>query len=455
MPFSVPTTLAQISTSGVAFPAKKAPITIENLLAATIGQARDDETVQAVYIHVPFCFHKCHYCDFYSIVDNQDRQEAFVNRLIAEIGASREFVTVPLQSVFVGGGTPTLLAPPLWQLLLEAIHRNLPLSGDCEFTVEANPETVTPELAAALVAGGVNRVSIGCQSFNPRHLKTLERWHDPQNVHRSVAILRDAGFNNFNLDMIFAIPGQTQDEWLADLDEALSLQPTHLSCYGLVYEPNTPLTVKMKAGRIQPAEQELEAAMYAATIDRLATAGFEHYEISNWARRDRRHESPTPYPSRRDQGPDVRGQRGRGSPELCAGAWNHSFRCRHNMIYWHNGNWWPLGPAAAGHFNGLRWKNVPRLGEYLDHSPLGPVADVERLDEDGRIGEEFMLGLRLIEGMDLDRVEELLSRGHRASQRRAALQRRIDADLLERTATHLRFRASGLMLADSVLADLI
>lgn len=416
--------LTQITTPSRSVQPKNGPVSINEAIAQGTFDAVG--AVHSAYLHVPFCFHKCHYCDFYSIVDNRDRQVAFTARLIDEIAAASAYISPPLDTIFIGGGTPTLLEPDLWRQLLRAIDEHIHLSDSGEFTVEANPETVTPELAGVLRSGGVNRISVGCQSFNPRHLKTLERWHDPANVHRSVEILRSAGLENVNLDLIFAIPGQTLDEWLNDLDEALSLKPTHLSCYGLVYEPNTALTIKMKSGAITAADQELEAQMYRATMERLAAAGFEHYEISNFAQ---------------IQNPKSKVQ--------------NSARCRHNMEYWTNRNWWPLGPSASGHVNGTRWKNVARLGEYLDSGPLPPITDFERVDEDSRIGEEFMLGLRLIEGLPLARVEELLSRGGRSSQRRDAIQHHLAQGLLERTGDRLRLRPEGIMLADTVLAELI
>jgi len=393
-------------------------------LLSDLRSAKDSVRIASAYLHVPFCFHKCHYCDFYSIVDNLDRQAAFTSRMIAELEAVGLLLNQPMGTIFVGGGTPTLLRPELWKPLLSAMKIFLPLATDGEFTVEANPETVTPELAAILVEGGVNRVSIGCQSFHAAHLKTLERWHDPANVQRSVEIFRTAGIANINLDLIFAVPGQTIDDWRADLDQALALEPLHLSCYGLVFEPNTPLTVKMNSGRITPAEQDLEAAMYEATIDRLSAAAYEHYEISNWARRSEDSRS--------------------------------SARCRHNMAYWKNRNWWAIGPSASGHVNGLRWKNVPRLGEYLENGPWPPVVDVERVDAPTVAGEQFMLGLRLIEGLELGEVEQLLhSSGESQSGRRAAIGRHLDAGLLERRDDHLRLTRSGLMLANTVLEDLI
>lgn len=373
---------------------------------------------------MPFCFHKCHYCDFYSIVDNQDRQAAFTDRLIREIeAAAGEWVAAPLETIFIGGGTPTLLRVELWERLLEAINSHLPLARDGdggEFTVEANPETVTDELTEVLIGGGVNRVSIGAQSFNPRHLKTLERWHDPANVARSVEILRRAGIDNINLDLIFGVPGQSVEDWIGDLDAALDLQPTHLSCYGLMYEHNTPLTKRMEAGEITPVDQDVEAAMYEATLDRLEAAGFEQYEISNWAR-------PT------------------------------DFRCCHNLLYWRNANWLALGPSASGHIDGLRWKNIARLGDYLNSpTTLPPITDVERVDPSTQAGERFMLGLRLNEGLLSAEVETLLAlSGDRADARRNAIERHCAAGLLQTANGRLRLTRRGLLMANAVLVDLV
>jgi oxygen-independent coproporphyrinogen III oxidase len=374
-----------------------------------------------LYIHVPFCFHKCHYCDFYSIVDSRDRQGQFVARLIEEIEAAAELLPSPLETIFVGGGTPTLLAAPLWADLLAALSGAVLRLPGAEFTVEANPETVTPELADVLVAGGVNRVSIGAQSFNPVHLKTLERWHDPRNVGRAVEIFRAAGVGSINLDLIFAIPGQSVTDWVADLDAAIALECDHLSCYGLMYEPNTPLTQKLRQGKIAPVDDESAAAMYESSMERLADAGFEHYEISAWAKPGK--------------------------------------RCRHNVLYWTNQDWWPLGPSASGHVGGTRWKNVSRLAEYLDERPgrggLPPITDVERLDADGRVGEELMLRLRLVDGIERSWLEGLLREGARGGERAAAIEKAIAENLLEEREGWVRLTRRGLLLADVVLAELV
>ncbi len=372
-----------------------------------------------LYIHVPFCVHKCHYCDFYSLVETgpQSRRPAFTDRLIEEIHAAAPWLGGPLATVFVGGGTPTLLEPDLWVRLLAAIRSDLDLQSDCEFTVEANPDALTAELLDVLVAGGVNRLSMGAQSFDPKLLKALERTHDPDNVRRGVEMIRAAGITNFNLDLIFGIPGQDLEGWAADLDAVLALEPTHLSCYNLTYEPNTPLAAKLRRGAIQRVDEDVEAEMYEATMDRLGGAGFEHYEISSWARPGR--------------------------------------ACRHNLLYWRNGSWWPLGPGAAGHVDGVRWKNAPRLGEYLRVRPLPPITGQEQLDQDGRIGETLMLGLRLLEGIALDRLEAMLAVGARGEPRRRAVERHTASGLLEQRAGRLRFTRGGLLLADTVLADLL
>ncbi len=406
----------QLTTFAQTLPRTTPPRTVADL--DILGDLSSTAAVpQGIYCHVPFCFHKCHYCDFYSLVDRRDRQPAFVQRLTDELGVAGQHLTRPLSTVFFGGGTPTLLATTHWRTLMDALRDNLLLAPGCEFTVEANPETVRPDLLEVLVDGGVNRLSIGAQSFRPESLKALERWHDPANVQRSVELARQAGIHNINIDLIFAIPGQSLDDWLADLDTALSLDPTHLSCYGLTYEPTTPMAAKVQSGLVKPIENEIEAQMYEATTDRLEAAGFEHYEISNWAR--------------------------------------PGYRCRHNLMYWENKNWWPFGPSAAGHIQGTRWRNAPRLDDYLTVKPWPPICDVERLDVDGRIGEELMLRLRLIDGIALDRLDELLTSGLRGAERTAAIQRHIDGGLLQRDCGRLRLTRPGLLLADVVLADLV
>ena len=369
--------------------------------------------LRGVYLHVPFCFHKCHYCDFYSFVDSRDQQPAFTERLLVEIDTliARPGLD-PLETIFVGGGTPTLLAAAHWRRILERLA-GLPRATDLEFTVEANPETITPELADVLVAGGVNRISIGAQSFEPRHLKTLERWHDPDNVERGVDTFRAAGLRRINLDLIFAIPGQTLADWRRDLDRAIALEPDHLSCYNLTYEPKTAMTARRNAGVVEPVDNDIEAAMFETTLDTLSAAGFEAYEISNFARPDE--------------------------------------ACRHNLLYWTNANWWALGPSASGHVDGVRWKNVPRLGDWLQTSPWSPVTDVEQVDAHTRAGEELMLGLRLTRGIDAARFDALTT----SPDRRTAATEAFAAGHLERVDDRVRLTRTGLLVGDTIAARLL
>ncbi len=399
-------------------------------------------SVHGLYLHVPFCFHKCHYCDFYSLVEPKvesggrpDRQEAFTDALIAELRARVERYRPRPETIFIGGGTPTLLRPELWQKLLNAMRQAGVMDGVKEFTVEANPETVTADLMAILAAGGVNRLSMGAQSFNPEQLKTLERWHDPETVPKAMALARDAGIINLNLDLIFAIPGQTPDTLDQDLNTALALNPTHLSCYSLIFEPNTPLTQKMKLGRISPVGEDIERDMYDQVMKRLGAAGFEHYEVSNWARKY---------------------AMSGGQCSIDPGTSNIDPRtsniCTHNMVYWTNKNWLGLGPSAASHVNGKRWKNEPHLARYLTGSPDPPTMDHEQLPPRRRVGEQIMLGLRLRRGLELNWLNQHLTPD---DPRHETIDELIQIGMLERTATHLRLTRNGLFLADSVIAKLL
>lgn len=375
-----------------------------------------------LYLHLPFCFHKCHYCDFFSVVDNadQDRQAAFTDALIGELRAWADRTTLRPTTVFVGGGTPTYLRPELWAKLLDALHGLNVLDRAQEFTVEANPETVTAELMKQLADGGVNRVSIGAQSFQRESLAALERWHDPDNVPRAVDACRAAGIDNFSLDLIFAIPGQTLAMLDDDLSRLVALAPKHLSTYGLTYEPNTPLTARLRVGKVTPIDEDTQRQMYAHVLDRLEGEGFAHYEVSNWA--------------------------------LKSDVADTDLRCAHNLMYWHNRDWLGLGPAAASHQDGRRWRNAPNLTTYIAESPGVPTQDHEQLGPDDRVGERFMLGLRLAEGLRLDWIEQHVAADHR---RHAEIDELIKINMLERTATHLRLTRAGLFVADSVIAKLL
>ncbi|MFZ4643281.1 MAG: radical SAM family heme chaperone HemW [Phycisphaerales bacterium] len=385
--------------------------------AKDAGALAKGASFRGAYFHVPFCRHKCHYCDFYSFVDTESRELAYVERLEEELQDALEFLTVPIETVFVGGGTPTMLGADLLGRMLSSIRRILPISSNAEWSVEANPETVNEAVADALAQSGVRRVSLGAQSFNPKLLKALERDHDPASVERAVGLLRRAGIPQVNLDLIFAIPGSTIADWEADLLRALSIGPDHLSAYGLVYEPNTPLTVKLRKGAVTRLPEDEEAEQYEFVVEKLAKSGYDRYEISNWS-----------------------------LPGMA---------CRHNILYWENADWWAFGPSAAAHGNGVRWRNIPRLATWLENRPSAPVEEIECLGTDANAGESFMLGLRLMKGMPLERVETLLSCGENAPRRRRSIETFTRDGLLEQVDGHLRLSARGFMIADTVLSALI
>lgn len=374
----------------------------------------------SLYIHIPFCYHKCHYCDFYSIVDTQDRQEAFAARLRRELRALAPWAG-PLRTIFVGGGTPSLMRVDLWRGLLRDLTDSFDLSGvrgGGEFTVECNPETVTPELFAVLAAGGVSRISLGAQSFDARHLATLERTHNPENVARAVELARGAGITRQSVDLIFAVPGQTLEEWDADLWAAIALSTEHVSCYALTFEPATAMTARLARREFARAPEELEAAMFEHTLATLRAAGLERYEVSNFAR---------------------------------PGA-----ECRHNLAYWRQESWLAAGPSASAHVAGRRWKNVPRLETYLaSEGGFAPIMDYEPPDARRALSEYVMTGLRLSEGLDVGRVcREALALDADAPARLAnAAAGMRDRGLLTVTPSRWALTDAGFLVADALAVD--
>lgn len=374
----------------------------------------------SLYIHIPFCFHKCHYCDFYSIVDRKDRQGAFVDRMIDELDAQSRATNHPtLDTLFIGGGTPTLLAPDLLDRLLEAIHDRFSINDQTEWTIESNPETLTDEICEVLAGSGVNRISIGAQTFNPEHLKALERHHDPESVERSIHRAKAAGFDRLSLDLIYAIPGQTLGQWSDDLNRALALPIDHISAYALTYEPNTAMTARLKRGEFVAAPDEFEVEMYNHTLDRIRLRGFERYEVSN-------HAKP-------------------GS------------ECRHNLAYWRGGNWLAVGPSASGHLDGHRWKNTPRLDEYLNTSDDGfaPICESESPDRRRMLMDVMMMGIRISSGLDRDQVLNDAAHLNRRDQLDQTMLGCIEQGWVVLDSNRWMLTDDGYHYADRVARDLI
>jgi oxygen-independent coproporphyrinogen-3 oxidase len=341
------------------------PITANAIRPAELAAVH----VSGLYVHLPFCFHKCHYCDFYSITrQGPERMGRFVDRVLAEaeLWARGNGPQIKPRTVFFGGGTPSLLPLAEMDRLLAGLRKRFDMSEIAEWTVEVNPATASFEYLKMLRLHRVDRISMGAQSFDRSELSMLERHHEPDDVPRSIEMAREAGFQRLNIDLIYAIPGQTLESWSASLERAIALGLTHYSCYGLTYEPNTPLAVKKRLGTLKAAEEDLELSMLRHARKRLTEIGRPPYEISNYA---------------------------------AAGQ-----ECRHNLLYWTGGDYVGLGPSAASHIQGTRFKNRPHLGEWeqsIDRGEL-PAAEVEHLTPLQRAGERVMLGLRLSEGLKFD-----------------------------------------------------
>jgi oxygen-independent coproporphyrinogen III oxidase len=376
--------------------------------------------VPGLYVHIPFCFHKCHYCDFYSITrQDPHRMARFVDRILceADLWTAQPTILRP-RTVFFGGGTPTLLPLPHMHRLILGLRDRFDFSNCLEWTVEANPATLSAEYCRMLRESGVDRISMGAQSFDPSELALLERHHDPDDAARGLDLLRSTGIRRLNLDLIYAIPGQTLSRWMSSLERAISLGTDHLSCYGLTYEPNTPLAVRKRLGQFQAVDPQLEIDMLRATRRRLAEAGMPAYEISNYARP---------------------GQ-----------------ECQHNLLYWTGGDYLSLGPSAASHVQGWRWRNRPHLGEWENAVDRGilPAVEIESLSPRHRAGELAMLMLRLSNGItDADFTTRT---GHSAAEFFAeVIDRLLPLGLLDVTAGAIRLSELGLPVADSVAAEFL
>lgn len=342
-----------------------------------------------LYIHIPFCLRKCVYCDFNTYAGLERIFAATVEALCAEIrywGACTAGAEV--DTVFFGGGTPTILEPAQFQQLQDAIQHAFAILPGCEFTSEANPNTVDTDRFAALVHSGINRISIGAQSFHNAELTMLGRWHTADTIAAAVAAARTAGVTNINLDLIHGLPGQTLEAWTQTLEQALALEVEHLSLYALTVEPRTPLYRMVQRGQVPLPDDDLCAEQYQAAREILAGAGFVQYELANWSR--------GPEPSQ----------------------WSR-YACRHNLKYWRNQNYLGIGPGAHSHWREhrpggrdreLRWWNldaVPRYNRCLGQGE-SPVADHETIAPDLAEAETMMLGLRLVqEGVPYARFQQI------------------------------------------------
>jgi oxygen-independent coproporphyrinogen-3 oxidase len=366
-------------------------------------------SVGHLYVHLPFCAHRCGYCDFVTAVGRLEEHGAYADALLAELERERWRLAPGLETVFVGGGTPTFTAPNAFERVLAAF----PDAG--ELTVEANPETVTREVASLLREGGVNRVSLGAQSFRQRLLEVLERVAGPDDVRRAVHNLRDAGFDNISLDLIYGVPGQSAADLEADLADALALEPEHLSCYELEAKPGTRFT---HAHGEELARQAEAMEGYAErVVETLTGAGYRWYETANFCLSDR--------------GRDLRAQ--------------------HNLAIWRGADYLGIGVGAVSTLGTERRRNLPSVARYVAALDGGdaPPREVERLDAPTRAVERLMLGLRLDEPFAVDTagVEDVVDAD--------ALERLTVAGLVVRVGDGVRLTPRGRLLGGAVTAELL
>ena len=372
-----------------------------------------------IYVHIPFCASRCSYCDFFSTLSLADAGEPYVEAVVAEARLRRgELADETAKTLYLGGGTPSQLPMPLLACLINGLRNVFDLTALEEFTVEANPDDVSPEWCAAVAALGVNRVSMGVQSFEDDILRFIGRRHTAKQAMVAVGNLRAAGIGNISIDLIFGLPGQTPDSWTASVRQALDLRPQHISAYGLTYEEGTRLWHQRERGEVIEVPEEQCLEMYRILVDELQAAGYEHYEISNFA-----------LPG------------------------HHS---RHNSCYWDDTPYLGLGAAAHSYDGKVRKWNPHDLQQYIDSVMAGKtVCDLEEVSLWERYDERVMLGLRTARGVDAERLrvdfgDEVWRHFIREAQRHIEL-----GDLHMTEDGRYVLTRDGIMLSDSVIRDLM
>jgi len=377
----------------------------------------DTNTRLGIYVHVPFCQKHCPYCDFAVVTGMLHRAPEYVDALCAEIraGAARYAPNPPVTTVFLGGGTPSLLPAVQVARILDTIRECFTMQPDAEVTLEANPGPLRPRHLAGFRAAGVTRLSVGMQTFNPRGLADLGRLHTPEDGHAALANARAVGFDDVSLDLIFGWEGQTLADWRADLETAIALRPEHLSVYSLTVEEGTPLAHAVLTGVATLPDDDATADMFLLADELLTVAGYVHYEVSNYAL--------------------------------------PGHRSRHNGSYWQNGDYLGFGVGAHSHRHDRRWWNARDLHTYLARMEAGddPVDGDETLTETMAINETMMLGLRLVEGINEDAVRQRHGRTVDAAYG-VVLAEYVAQGLVVREGGRLALTVRGRLLTDAIAA---
>jgi oxygen-independent coproporphyrinogen-3 oxidase len=408
------------------------PAPLDGLLPASVAEGADDRNF-GVYIHVPFCRVRCGYCDFNTYTSDElrgARREDYASQAVAEVRhastvlAAAELPERAVSTVFFGGGTPTMLPAADLARVLGAVRETWGLADGAEVTTEANPDSVDADYLVALRAAGFTRVSFGMQSAVPHVLATLERTHDPERIPLVVQWARDAGLH-VSLDLIYGTPGETLTDWRTSVAHAIAQSPDHLSAYALIVEDGTKLARQIRRGEIAEPDDDLAADMYELADRMLTEAGYEWYEVSNWARVG-----------------------GRATDSLLDGA---EHRSRHNLAYWQGHDWWGVGPGAHSHVGGMRWWNVKHPAAYADRIAAGhsPAAGRETLDPATRRVERVLLATRIRDGLP---ITELTPSG------RTAVAGLIADELVDAPAAlngRIRLTLRGRLLADAVVRRLL
>lgn len=359
-----------------------------------------------LYLHIPFCLQICPYCSFYKDIAGPGKADPLVEAVVRE--AELFGAGCAPETIFIGGGTPTALSVSQLERLFSGLQRHLDLSGVSEFTIEMNPATVTARKAALLRAFGVTRVSMGVQSWDPDLLKVLGRVHDADQVRRSFAILRQAGYDNLNLDLIYGVPGQTLAQWGDSLRRTIELEPDHISAYCLTYEEDTEYFERLQRGEFRESTEQ-DAVFFERGVEILSAAGYEQYEISNYAKPGR--------------------------------------ACRHNLAYWEGADYLGLGPSAWSTVGARRWQNVPDTAAYVRAVQAGvrPISTEEILPAETREAEKIAFGLRMNAGIDPARL----------TANRELVTTLREEGLLEDHGPRVRLTARGRLLADEIAAELM